>query len=126
MKKFTRFEKLTGRIICIGSCGEDQIAWQETEDYGYIEGHHDGEQFYIVNNELVEKPTKPDDDHDWDAVKKKWKLNNERKKEKDDALFAAADKAAKEAQHEAEHEFIRELMKNGQSNRNTVKNIPGA
>lgn len=111
MIKFTRFQKSTGQIICIGSCGEDQIEWQDTEDYGYIEGHHDGEQFYIANNELVEKPAKPDDDHDWDAIKKKWKLNNERKKEKDDAVLAAADKAAKEDQHEAEHAFIRQLMK---------------
>ena len=43
----------------------------------------------------------------------KWELNNERKKEREDAVLAAADKAEKEAQHEAEHAFIRELMKKG-------------
>lgn len=111
MKQFTRYHKLTGQIICQGSCADSKLEWQETEDYGYIEGHHDREQFYIINNELVKKPAKPDDDHDWDAIKKKWELNNERKKERESAVLAAVDKAEKEAQHEAEHEFIRKLMK---------------
>lgn len=111
MKQFTRYHKLTGQIICQGSCADSKLEWQETEDYGYIEGHHDSEIYYVANNELVKKPVKPDDDHDWDAIKKKWSLNQQRKDEKDAAKVSADARQAEIDQHEAEHAFIRELMK---------------
>ena len=111
MKNFTRYHKLTGQIICIGSCSDDQIQYQETDDFGCIDGHFDGEKFYIVNKAIVEKPVKPDDDHDWDAIKKKWSLNQQRKDENAAAKVAAAARQAEIDQHEAEHAFIRELMK---------------
>lgn len=113
MKNFTRYHKLTGQIICIGSCSDDQIQYQETDDFGCIDGHFDGDSYYIANNELVAKPAKPDEDHDWDAIKKKWSLNQQRKAEKDAAKVAAAARQAAIDQHEAEHAFIRELMKKG-------------
>ena len=111
MKQFTRYYKQTGQIICQGTCADHRLDWQETDDFGYIEGHYDGDSFFIENNAPVAKPAKPDDDHDWDAVKKKWKPNQERKDEKAAAKMAADEKQAKIDRHEAEHAFIRQLMK---------------
>jgi hypothetical protein len=88
MKQFTRYYKLTGQIICLGSCADNRLGWQETDDFGYIEGHYDGNSFFIENNVPVAKTKKPDDDHERDAIKKSWKLNQERRDEKAAAKLA--------------------------------------
>jgi hypothetical protein len=72
MKQFTLFETLTGKILCSGDCGDDELDAQAYGMYSVIEGRCEPAACYVSQGNLYSKPPKPTSNHSFDYSTKQW------------------------------------------------------
>lgn len=72
MKKYTLYEKNTGRILATGTSFD--VEYMINAEHGIIEGQtvDNVETAYVVNGEILPMPAKPSKHHQWDYAKSTW------------------------------------------------------
>lgn len=76
MKNYIVYNDL-GKILRTGTCLDGDFLYQAGQDEYIIEGTANPDLYYIVDNAVVELPTKPSENHYFDYNTKQWVFNFE-------------------------------------------------
>ena len=76
MKNYIIYNNL-GKILRTGTCLDGDFLYQVGQDEYILEGSANPDLYYIVDNEVVELPTKPSENHYFDYATKQWVFNFE-------------------------------------------------
>jgi len=72
--KFTTYDPSNGKIIKSGECPDSMYENQKGE-YEILNKASNPSKQYVLNNNIVDMPTKPDGFYNFDYVSKTWVLN---------------------------------------------------
>lgn len=75
MKKFTRYDLTTGRVVSTGQCDDSDFRLQARPGVGLVEGAFHPSEFYWDGTAMVPIPPKPSEFHVWDATQRQWTVD---------------------------------------------------
>jgi hypothetical protein len=72
---YSIYDKITGKILNIVETNDISLRLA-SDNQGYIEGYYDPFRYYIINNQAIEMPARPDSSYaEFDYTTKQWFLN---------------------------------------------------
>jgi hypothetical protein len=79
--KYTIYDPDTGEITGVVSISDSSALTANLHGKCYVEGEHNGREYYVLNQQLVEKPIDPSSSllpHTFDYVSKTWQIDLDR------------------------------------------------
>ena len=77
MMDYTVYNSITGEVLRIGSCKDDDLSLQAGDGEVAIEGTYLDTEYYWDGSGMVEKPDQPSPDHFWNIGSVSWELDTD-------------------------------------------------
>ena len=72
MKSYTIYKTSSGQILRSGNCNVQDFEHQRSDGESIVEGQYSDSEFYFVNNQPIQIPSKPNDYSYFDFDLKQW------------------------------------------------------
>jgi len=72
MKSYTIYKTSSGQILRSGNCNVQDFEHQRSDGESIVEGQYSDSEFYFVNNQPIQIPSKPNDYSYFDFDSKQW------------------------------------------------------